>query len=223
MGTGELEVFHFNRSILESNWKSWIETNLDIYHEVMHVTLRKTQVSAGAMKDRNFDLHKNGHAGIGGVKAKYGGYKGWGERDVASTLPGLDPNDLRVFEIFPNSTIIARGTVIRIDTIMPISPGRAVLECRGLGLKGDSDADRMMRIEHHNAYWGPFGRNVPEDAFAAEMCGVSFRTGAAKHQNIARDEDGHGQDDGILRNFYEEWSRRMGRPASNPVNRSEAS
>lgn len=218
MGSGELEVFHFHRAILDANWKAWIETNLDLYHELMHVTLRKTQVTAGKMEDRQFLTFPNGHAEIGGVRAKYDGYEGWGARESSKTLPGLDPADLVVVDIFPNSTLVARGTVLRIDTVVPLGAGKAVLECRGIGRKGDSGEDRIMRIDHHNAYWGPFGRNLPEDAIAAGMCGASFRPGAARHQIIARDEDGHGQDDALLRNFYAEWGPLMGRPAHNPIN-----
>ena len=101
-------------------------------------------------------------------------------------------------------------------------PDKALLECRGIGRKGDSADDRLMRIDHHNAYWGPFGRNVPEDAIAAERCDASFRPGAARHQIIARDEGGHGQDDALLRNFYGEWGRLMGRPAHKPINQPTA-
>ena len=76
----------------------------------------------------------------------------------------------------------------------------------------------MMRIDQHNEYWGPFGRNVTEDAFAAEGCEVSFGKGAALRGIIARDEGGKGQCDSGLRGFWAEWSRRMGRPASHPTN-----
>lgn len=222
MGSGDLEVFHFHRAVLDANWKAWIETNLDLYHELMHVTLRKTQVAAGNMEDRQFYTFANGHAEIGGVRANYKGYKGWGGRDAAKSLPSLDPDDLLVAQVFPNSTVLTRGTVMRIDTVLPLGPDKALLECRGIGRKGDSTEDRLMRIGHHNAYWGPFGRNVPEDAIAAERCDASFRPGAARHQIIARDEDGHGQDDALLRNFYAEWGRLMGRPAHNPINQPAA-
>ena len=120
--------------------------------------------------------------------------------------------------MFPDLTIILRGTVARIDVITPLGPRKTLVEARGLGLKGDTPQERLMRINHHNEYWGPFGRNVPEDAFAAEACEKTFATGAARHQIIARDEGGHGQDDSMLRGFYAEWSRRMGRSPSNPAN-----
>jgi methanesulfonate monooxygenase large subunit len=75
-----------------------------------------------------------------------------------------------------------------------------------------------MRIRHHNDYWGPFGRNVPEDAFAAEACEKAFGSGAARYQIIARDENGQGQDDLMLRAYYQAWADMTGRPHHNPAN-----
>ena len=87
---------------------------------------------------------------------------------------------------------------------------------RGLGVKDEPAEHRRIRINHHNQYWGPFGRNVPEDMFAAEACTESFRNGAARYQIIAREEGLSGQDDGILRAFYAEWGRLLGRRPSEP-------
>ena len=77
-------------------------------------------------------------------------------------------------------------------------------------------------MAHHNMYWGPLSRNLPEDGFAAEACEAAFGSGAARYQIIARDENLTGQDDGMMRNFYGEWSRLTGLPSHNPTNRSAA-
>jgi hypothetical protein len=69
-------------------------------------------------------------------------------------------------------------------------------------------------MAHHNQYWGPLGRNLPEDALAAELCAKSYRTGHSPWQVIARDENLTGQDDGMMRAFYARWSRMTGRPLS---------
>ena len=50
---------------------------------------------------------------------------------------------------------------------------------------------------------------------AVEECN---RDGAAKYSVLSRREDMKAQDDALLRHFHGEWSQRMGRPASNPVN-----
>ena len=217
MGGGELEVFHYNRAVIDANWKAWQETNLDLYHEFMHVVLRKTQMGAARMEDREISVFPNGHISAGGLKADYSKYEGWQDRGGAKTLPGLTPEDFRFVDLFPNSLLLTRGTVMRIDTVTPISAGKALVEWRGLGIKGDSPEDRLMRIGHHNQYWGPFGRNVPEDLFAAEACARSFEGGHARHQIIAREENLHGQDDGMLRAWYAEWGRRVGRSPSDPL------
>jgi methanesulfonate monooxygenase large subunit len=212
----ELEVFHYQRSEINANWKAWMETNLDTYHGLMHVLLRKTQVNSS----REITLFLGGHAATGGSGQKYGDYGNWAAREESLALPGIGANEMKNGDLFPNFTILCRGTVIRIDTVTPISPHRALVECRGLGVKGESESDRHQRIEHHNQYWGFAGRNWPEDAVAAERCEATFGSGAARHQIIAREENLRGNDDGMLRGFYAEWSRMMGRPANNPFNRS---
>jgi len=212
------EVFHFHQAIVEANWKAWQETILDLYHEFMHVVLRRTQMPATAMTARSLRQHRNGHVSIGGLRALYGNYQAYRVRSEGEALPGLTPDDARFTPLFPDTTIIARGTVLRVDTVTPLGPHRTLVESRGLGIKGESPADRRMRIRHHNDYWGPLGRNVPEDAYAAEACERAFGRGAALFQTIARDEDGRGQDDCGLRAFYAEWSRRLGRPACAPTN-----
>lgn len=214
-----LEVFHYNRAVLECNWKAWHETNMDLYHEFMHVVLRQTQVNAMPMEDRKLIVFDGGHGGSGGdLKAAYDGYEGFtGRGDDVPPLPGMSATDFRFINLFPSTAIISRGTVVRIDTVTPIGPDKALLEMRGLGVKGEPDEHRRIRQKHHNQYWGPFGRNVPEDMVAAESCADSFRNQAGRYQIIARDEKMAGQDDAILRAFYAEWGRRLGRDPGAPV------
>ena len=212
MSMQPLEVFHYNKVLIHSNWKAWQETNMDIYHEFMHVVLRKTQVNAMPMEERKLSIFKNGHGGSGAsLKASYTNYKGFANRkEEVSPLPGMTVSDFKFMNIFPSLTIIARGTAIRIDNVIPLTPDTAIIEMRGIGVMGESNKDRRARQKHHNQYWGPFGRNVPEDIIAAESCAESYRGSAGKYQIISRDEDGTGQDDIILRSFYSEWALRLG-------------
>lgn len=212
------EVFHFHRAVVNANWKAWQETILDLYHEFMHVVLRRTQMPATAMTGREMRGLAGGHVTLGGLRAVYGNYAGYEARAADKAMPGLTVDDARLTALFPDTTIIARGTVLRIDTVTPLTPHRTLVEARGLGIKGESAADRRTRIRHHNDYWGPLGRNVPEDAFAAEACEEAFGRGGALYQIIAREERGHGQDDCGLRAFYAAWSRRLGVPAHAPAN-----
>ena len=219
LGAVPLEVFHYNRATLDCNWKAWHETNMDLFHEFMHVVLRKTQVDAMPMEDRRLVTFGNGHGGSGeDLKAAYEEYNGFaGRGDDVPPLPGADPMDFRFIDLFPSTAIIARGTVIRIDTATPTGPNKTLIEMRGLGIKDEPEEHRRIRQRHHNQYWGPFGRNVPEDMFAAEACADSFRSQAGRFQVIARDENLSGQDDAILRAFYAEWAKKTGRDPGDPV------
>lgn len=222
LGSGELEVFHYNRSVLHANWKAWQETNLDLYHEWMHVLLRRTQMTAASMDSRVVKAFKNGHTMGGGLKAAYDKYKGMASRDSDMALPGLTPDDFFFVDLWPNAALLARGTAIRIDVVTPIDEKTMLVEWRGLGRKGDSPEVRRTRMKHHNQYWGPLGRNVPEDAFAAEACEAGFRNGAAVYQVLAREENGKGQDDGMMRTWYAEWARRMERSPADPLRSAAA-
>ena len=39
-----LEVIHFNRTIVKGNWKDWQATNMEPYHEFMHAVVRQTNI-----------------------------------------------------------------------------------------------------------------------------------------------------------------------------------
>ena len=91
-----------------------------------------------------------------------------------------------------------------------------LLEQRGLGLKGESESDRVQRRNQHNQLWGPLGRNLSEDVFFVESVEKATRHGAAPFGLFARKEELRGQDDEIMRAYYRVWSERMGRSAQAP-------
>ena len=78
-----------------------------------------------------------------------------------------------------------------------------------------------MRRRHHNQYWGPFGRNFPEDAVAVEALDAAIRGGAGTWGLFARHENGRALDDVMVRAYYAEWRRYMGRPAHQPATAKE--
>jgi methanesulfonate monooxygenase large subunit len=217
MGTKELEVFHYHQAEMRANWKQWHETNMEDYHNWGHVVNRTTGMQAKGHFERKWILYPNGHGSIDPMKIDYSRYKGWEDRQEQN-LPGLRPGELRVVDLFPNTTIIVRATCIRIDTSTPIGPSHTLLEYRGLGIKGEPAADRALRVRNHNQFWGPFGRNLVEDVVFVEAVEECNRDGAAKYSVVSRREEMKAQDDALLRHFHGEWSKRMGRPASNPVN-----
>ncbi len=215
MGTVPLEVFHYHRVLMHANWKQWHETNMELYHEWGHVVNRTTSVAVSGYHERKWNIHPNGHGTLESLKVGYSKYKGW-EARAGLELPGLEPNEFRVIDLFPNTTVIIRATNIRIDTSIPIGPGLTLLEQRGLGVKGESAQDRATRRKHHNQFWGPFGRNLPEDVIFVEAVEKANRKHASRYGIIARDENLKSQDEEILRAYYRVWGRWMGRKASDP-------
>lgn len=216
----DFEVFHYHSAVIEANWKLWHETNVDLYHEWMHSVNRRTGIRADGYFDRRFLDYGNGHLSMEPFRVKYENYPGWTARED-HTLPGLTPGEFRFIDLFPNTTIILRATNIRIDTSTPISPTQTRIEWRGLAPKSDSPEVRALRVQHHNQLWGPFGRNLAEDIIAVEGVQRSIMSETSLYSLHAREEGGKGQDDGGSRAYYAEWSRYMGRRASDPFGSRE--
>lgn len=204
----ELEVFHFHEQIVEANWKHWQETNMELYHEYLHILNRKTGMTNAAYFQRSWHLYGNGHASIDPWRVQYEGMPGMNAR-AEHMLPGLQPNEFRLLDIFPDVMVNCRTSVIRLDTQIPLAPGRTLVQYRGLGVKGEPDAVRLHRINEHDQVWGPFGRNLPEDSIAAEHQQKTM-VGATKYSLMAREESGLTHDDLPLRAFYREWERLTG-------------
>jgi len=215
-GPEEFEVFHIYRHVTNTNWKQLQEVQMELYHEYLHFINRQVAMGAEGYHDRKWRIYRNGHATLDPMRQKYENMKGWNPR-LEKTLPGLGPGEFRIVDLFPDTCIIARATVMRIDTMVPLSPTQTLLESRGLAIKGEGADDRRMRLKHHNQYWGPFGRNYPEDVLAPEAIMGAIKGGAAPWSLFARHEDGRSQDDVLVRAFYEEWGRRTGRSANDPL------
>lgn len=216
----ELEVFHYSKAIVQANWKQWHETNMDAYHEYLHYVNRRVAMRGEGYHDRTWTIYPGGHATSTPQRQRYENVKGWHSR-AALPLPGLEPDEFRTVKIFADTNILCRSTVMRIDTSTPLTPNSTLVEWRGLGIKNESAADRAMRVAHHNQFWGPFGRNLFEDAHAIECIAEANENGGGQYSILARHEDLHIQDDALLRTFYQEWSRLMGRCAHDPSKKYE--
>lgn len=211
-GSCELEVFHFHEQVVEANWKHWQETNMEIYHEYLHVLNRKTSMLHPEYFTRAWRPFPNGHMTLDPLIVQYKNMEGSASREEA-TLPGLRPNEFRLLDIFPDVMINCRASVIRIDTQIPIAPGKTLVQFRGLGVKGEPESVRQKRVRDHAQFWGPFGRNLPEDAIAAERQNETMGR-ASRYSLIAREEKLLSQDDFPVREFYREWERYTGLVAS---------
>ncbi len=204
----ELELLHYHRIEIRANWKLFVETNCEGYHELLHLLNRTTGLSQPAYRKRQWHLHPQGHHTFEPAQIAYGRLA-LGERS-SGTLPGMAPNGHVVVDLFPDVMVNVRATVVRIDSLTPLAPGLTVLECRGLGRADDSAEIRELRLRHHNQVWGPFGRNLPEDIWAIETQWANMSAGASRFSIIAREEERQATDDAPLRSFYGEWRRLVG-------------
>ena len=214
LGQEELEVFHYHRAIINTNWKLFVDNNSELYHEFLHVLNRRTAVAHKSYHERNWLLYQNSHNIIQQGVIHYDSY-GLGERSEGA-LPGMQPNGMVVMLLFPDVMLNIRATVMRIDTMTPLAPGKTLVEWRGVGLKSDTPDVRAMRIQHHNEVWGPAGRNLPEDIAAVETQWETMVQGGSRYSLFAREEGLKPQDDANLRAFYQEWGRCLGRAPNDP-------
>jgi phenylpropionate dioxygenase-like ring-hydroxylating dioxygenase large terminal subunit len=218
LGTVPMEVFHFHKAVLHTNWKLWQDNNSERYHAMLHVANRKTLPWVlGNTSPMKLRIEAKGHSGYwadgGEARVEYakGGYSSGAE----GSLPGMRADEMRVINLFPDLMINIRSNVVRLDRMVPISPTQTVVEWRGLGVKGDDDKMRAIRIRQHNLFWGPTGRNLPEDVLAVESQTRAMQTDEVRYSIIAREENLNPTDDANIRAYYQEWRRRMGKsPAS---------
>lgn len=215
-----LEVFHHHKAIINTNYKLWHETNSEFYHDYMHHFNRVTSMKQSGYYDRRYEAFPGGHASVSSMEVKYTAYEHdqvhlADERDLS--FPLLERNGWKLLDLFPGITLNLRGSALRVDTATPLSEGRVLIEFRGLGLKRDTAAERERRVRDHNTIWGPFGRNLPEDLLGVTGQGLGMWPGSeGLHVLHGRIEDSHIHDEIGLRHYYSEWSKRLGRSASDP-------
>jgi methanesulfonate monooxygenase large subunit len=211
-----LEVFHYHKAIVDTNYKLWHDTNSEFYHDYMHYFNRATGMIQPGYFDRRYTGYENGHASVGSMEIKYDAYAGSKARSVG--WPGLAPGGWVLIDLFPGMTFNLRTSVLRMDTAIPLGPNKLIVEFRGLGLRSDTPEQRAERIRDHNFIWGPFGRNLHEDLLGVHGQGRAMRKGTDSQWVIhGREENSTIHDEVGMRHFYAEWGRKMGRPASNPM------
>ena len=211
-----MEVFHYHKVVVDTNYKLWHDTNSEFYHDYMHYFNRITGMMQPGYFDRKYIAYPNGHASVGSMQIKYDAYEGSQARGVG--WPGLAPGGWLLIDIFPGMTYNLRTSVLRMDTAIPLGPNKLLIEFRGLGLKSDTPVQRAERIRDHNTIWGPFGRNLHEDLLGVLGQGRAMREGTDSKWVIhGREENSTIHDEIGMRHFYAEWGKRMGRPAYDPA------
>ena len=82
-----MEVFHYHRARVRTNFKLWHDTNSEFYHDYLHYFNRITGMMQPGYFDRKYTGFPNGHATVGSMQIQYDKYEGSKERAVG--WPGL--------------------------------------------------------------------------------------------------------------------------------------
>ena len=210
-----LEVFHYHKAIVDTNYKLWHDTNSEFYHDFMHYHNRVTGFNDAYFARKN-EAFQNGHVVVGTFEVNYENYEGFQSRGALS-FPHLPPNQWYMVDLFPGMNFNLRGSALRCDIVTPLGPNKTMIEFRGLGLKSDSKEDRMARINHHNSIWGPFGRNLHEDLIGVQGQGNTMLPGTEPRYILhGRHEDQTIHDEVGMRHYYDEWGKWLNRLPSSP-------
>tara|TARA_X000001382_G_scaffold90372_2_gene65001 strand:+ start:1618 stop:2688 length:1071 start_codon:yes stop_codon:yes gene_type:complete len=213
--TEELEVFHYHKAIIDTNYKLWHDTNSEFYHDFMHYFNRVSGFNDEYFARKNIPFD-NGHVNVSSFTVNYEEYDGFEDRGELS-FPTLPPNQWYMVDLFPGFNFNLRGSAYRSDSVTPLGPNKVLIEFRGYGLKKDTPEERATRIKHHNSIWGPFGRNLHEDLLGVAGQGTTMREGTESRNILhGRHENSTIHDEVGMRHYYAEWSKWMGVEANNP-------
>jgi len=217
--TEELEVFHYHKAIIGTNYKLWHDTNSEFYHDFMHYFNRVSGFNDEYFARKNVPFD-NGHVNVSSFTVNYEEYQGFEDRGELS-FPNLPSNQWYMVDLFPGYNFNLRGSAYRSDSVTPLGPDKVLIEFRGYGLKSDTPEERNTRIEHHNSIWGPFGRNLHEDLIGVAGQGTTMRPGTEPRNILhGRHENGTIHDEVGMRHYYGEWSKWMGVETDNPLKKA---
>ncbi len=204
--TEELEVFHYHKAVIPTNYKLWHDTNSEFYHDFMHYFNRVTGFNDEYFARKNIAFD-NGHVNVSSFTVNYTEFDKEGDRGELS-FPNLPPNQWYMVDLFPGFNFNLRGSAYRSDAVTPLGPNSVLIEFRGYGLKKDTPEERQTRIKHHNTIWGPFGRNLHEDLIGVTGQGVTMRVGTEdRHILHGRHENRTIHDEVGMRHYYTEWGK----------------
>ena len=214
--TEEIEVFHYHKAIIPTNYKLWHDTNSEFYHDFMHYFNRVTGFNDEYFARKNIAFD-NGHVNVSSFTVNYTEFDKDGDRGELS-FPNLPPNQWYMVDLFPGFNFNLRGSAYRSDSVTPLGPNKVLIEFRGYGLKNDTKEERLTRIRHHNTIWGPFGRNLHEDLLGVTGQGASMAPGTERRNILhGRHENSTIHDEVGMRHYYAEWGKYLDVNPSNPL------
>ena len=218
--TEEMEVFHYHKAVIDTNYKLWHDTNSEFYHDFMHYFNRVSGFNDEYFARKNIPFD-NGHVNVSSFTVNYEEYDGFEDRGELS-FPNLPPNQWYMVDLFPGFNFNLRGSAYRSDSVTPLGPNKVLIEFRGYGLRKDTPEERQTRIKHHNSIWGPFGRNLHEDLIGVAGQGTTMREGTETRNILhGRHENSTIHDEVGMRHYYTAWGDMLGVDPANPLNKYE--
>lgn len=215
-----MEVFHYHKAVIDTNYKLWHDTNRELYHDYMHYHNRLTGLSQKGYFDRVYHTYPNGHVQLDSMEIQYQAYAG---KQRMLSWPGATKACHKLINIFPGTTVVLRAPSFRVDTMTPLGANKVMIEFRGFGLKADTPDERSERLKYHNDLWGPFGLNLHEDLLATQLQTRSMRDGVENCYVLhGREENRTTHDEIGMRQYYAEWGKRTGLSPYDPSRRHDA-
>lgn len=205
LGAASYEVFHFESWVLQANWKLFAENGRDGYHVpfVHHTFLGR------ASPPQPYTLFPSGHALQRVRWAPEAVDDGTWEQTNRFPLPGFDPGEGWLVNVFPDLIVMARGSVAEILSQTPLTPRETLYEVRALGLVGDTEEERACRRQAFTVW---LQTQQPEDRAAMENQQRGLVSRVVRTSLIARGADGTSGlrgDDNRLRQFWGVWRDMM--------------
>ena len=77
--TEELEVFHYHKAVIDTNYKLWHDTNSEFYHDFMHYFNRVSGFNDEYFARKNIPFD-NGHVNVSSFTVNYEEYDGFEDR-----------------------------------------------------------------------------------------------------------------------------------------------
>ena len=211
LGRAQLEVFYAEDWLLEANWKMFAENARDGYHVpfVHHESVLR--VGSPVRPYRLFE----------GAYAPAVQWVDWDPQAIAEAdwqetskfpLPGFQPGEGWVANIFPDFTIMARGNVVEYFVQTPLSHDKTLFGVRVLGVVGDDLEQRASRQRSLDVW---LRTQWPEDKAVMQAQQRGLKSKGMRTSLIARGSEaveGTRGDDNRLRQFWKAWRQQMGVP-----------
>ncbi len=204
---GEFEVFHRHDLPVKANWKGWAENARDGYHvPCVHPFFLKHS------PPREYRLLANGHA-VQRLGMKFEGMDpDFAAKLQACPLPGAEyAGDGFILMLFPDVGITLRSNVVSILSQVPLGPEETIMEDRVLGLRGDSEEQRALRLLNWQTWFNNPVEQEDHPIFEIQQRGLHGK--GVRYSFIGRGADsaaGTRGDDNRLRQFWARWRECMG-------------